>query len=175
MEERYGYKRYPDVVTNLEFEQMLSSAGPTGGQLVRPSDGSRPKRIGWIQCVGSRTTKENGNPYCSSICCMISMKEAVWVLERLEHDLEATIFFMDMRPMGKDYEAYYQRAKNELGVKFTRCMSHTMEWDEQEKDFKLTHLDDEGRPPRKPIWTWWFWPPDSARPKTPTNRPRPWA
>jgi heterodisulfide reductase subunit A2 len=145
MEEWYGYHRFPDVVTSLEFEQLMSAAGPTGGLLQRPSDGRLPKRIGWIQCAGSRTVRDGGNPYCSSICCMISMKEAIWALERFDRSLEATVFFMDMRPMGKDYELYYQRAKNELGVKFTRCMPHTVEWDEPQGDLVLTHVDDKGR------------------------------
>jgi len=144
MEEWYGYHNFPDVITSLEFEQLMSAAGPTGGEFRRPSDGRVPKRIGWIQCAGSRTTKAGGNPYCSSICCMISMKEAIWSLEHFDRDIEATIFYMDMRPMGKDYELYYQRAKNELGVNFTRCMPHTVERDEEKGDLVLTHLDSQG-------------------------------
>jgi heterodisulfide reductase subunit A len=145
MEEWYGYHRFPDVITSLEFERLMSAAGPTGGLFQRPSDGRRPKRIGWIQCAGSRTSKPGGNPYCSSICCMISMKEAIWALEHFDRSLEATIFFMDMRPMGKDYELYYQRAKNELGVNFTRCMPHTVEWDDKRGDLVLSHVDDRGQ------------------------------
>ena len=145
MEEWYGYHRFPDVITSLEFEQLMSAAGPTGGLFQRPSDGKRPTRIGWIQCAGSRTTKKGGNPYCSTICCMISMKEAIWALEHFDRDLDATIFFMDMRPMGKDYELYYQRAKNELGVNFTRCMPHTVERDQETGDLVLSHLDEAGQ------------------------------
>jgi heterodisulfide reductase subunit A len=144
MEEWYGHGRFPDVLTSLEFEQLMSSAGPTGGKFQRPSDGRHPKRIGWIQCAGSRTTKEGGNPYCSSICCMISMKEAIWAKEHFEHDLEATVFFMDMRPMGKDYELYYQRAKNELGVNFVRCRPHTVDHSEETGDLRMTYVDDHG-------------------------------
>ncbi|MCF8118065.1 MAG: FAD-dependent oxidoreductase [Desulfarculaceae bacterium] len=145
MEEWYGYHNFPDVITSLEFEQLMSAAGPTGGAFQRPSDGRRPTRIGWIQCAGSRTTKPGGNPYCSSICCMISMKEAIWALEHFDRDIEATVFFMDMRPMGKDYELYYQRAKNELGVNFTRCMPHTVERNDKTGDLVLSHLDDAGK------------------------------
>ena len=144
MEEWYGYHHFPDVITSLEFEQLMSAAGPTGGAFQRPSDGRRPTRIGWIQCAGSRTTKPGGNAYCSSICCMISMKEAIWALEHFDREIEATVFFMDMRPMGKDYELYYQRAKNELGVKFARCMPHTVERNEHTGDLVLSHLDDAG-------------------------------
>ncbi|MBU4277020.1 MAG: FAD-dependent oxidoreductase [Proteobacteria bacterium] len=144
MEEWYGHGRFPDVLTSLEFEQLMSAAGPTGGKFQRPSDGRHPKRIGWIQCAGSRTTKEGGNSYCSSICCMISMKEAIWAMEHFEKDLEATVFFMDMRPMGKDYELYYQRAKNELGVNFVRCRPHTVDYKEETGDLRMSYVDDHG-------------------------------
>ncbi|MFH2126873.1 MAG: FAD-dependent oxidoreductase, partial [Pseudomonadota bacterium] len=144
MEEWYGHGRFPDVLTSLEFEQLMSAAGPTGGKFQRPSDGRHPKRIGWIQCAGSRTTKEGGNSYCSSICCMISMKEAIWAMEHFEADLKATVFFMDMRPMGKDYELYYQRAKNELGVNFVRCRPHTVDYKEETGDLRMSYVDDHG-------------------------------
>ncbi len=145
MDEWYGYRRFADVITNLEFEQLMSAAGPTGGLFQRPSDGRRPMRIGWIQCAGSRTTLPGGNPYCSSICCMISMKEAIWALERFDQALDATVFFMDMRPMGKDYELYYQRAENDLGVKFVRCRPHSVERDDATGDLLLSYVDDKGR------------------------------
>ncbi len=145
MEEWYGYHQFADVVTNLEFEQLMSAAGPTGGLFQRPSDGRRPKRIGWIQCAGSRTTLAGANPYCSSICCMISMKEAIWALEHFDQNLQAKVFFMDMRPMGKDYELYYQRAKNQLGVEFVRCRPHTVTRDEASGDLLLSYVDDRGQ------------------------------
>jgi heterodisulfide reductase subunit A len=140
-----GYGRNPDVVTSLEFERILSASGPTGGVFSRPSDGKKPKKIGWIQCVGSRTTKEPGKPYCSSICCMFAMKEAVWALEHFADDLDATIFYMDMRPMGKDYEQYYQRVKNENGVNFVRCRPHTVFRDEKTGESVLSYMDEEGK------------------------------
>lgn len=145
MQELWGYGKFPDVVTSLEFERIMSASGPTMGAFSRPSDGRRPQRIGWIQCVGSRTTKEPGKPYCSSICCMFAMKEAVWAKEHFADDLDATIFFMDMRPMGKDYEQYYQRVKNDLGVNFMRCRPHTVTWDKQNKDLLLEYLSEEGK------------------------------
>ncbi len=139
-----GYGRFPDVVTSLEFEQIMSAAGPTGGEFVRPSDGRRPRRIGWIQCVGSRSTVEPAKPYCSSICCMFAMKEAAWAKERFAQDLEASIFFMDMRPMGKDYEQYYQRLKNDLGVRFVRCRPHSVGRDAVTGDILLDHVGEDG-------------------------------
>lgn len=145
MEEWYGHGRFPDVITNLEFEQLMSAAGPTGGLFQRPSDGRRPRRIGWIQCAGSRSTLPGANPYCSSICCMISIKEAVWAMERFDQALDASVFFMDMRPMGKDYELYYQRAKNQLGVNFVRCRPHSVERYESSGDLVLTYVDAKGR------------------------------
>jgi len=144
MQEWYGYGKFPDVVTSLEFEQIMSSAGPTGGQFMRPSDGRRPQRIGWIQCVGSRSTKPPAKPYCSSICCMFAMKEAVWAKEHYAQDLEATVFFMDMRPMGKDYEQYYQRVKNDLGVNFVRCRPHTVGRDDVSGDLLLEYASEDG-------------------------------
>jgi len=145
MQELWGYGKFPDVVTSLEFERILSASGPTLGSFSRPSDGRRPQRIGWIQCVGSRTTKEPGKLYCSSICCMFAMKEAAWAKEHFADDLDATIFFMDMRPMGKDYEQYYQRVKHELGVNFVRCRPHTVTWDAENKDLNLEYLSEEGK------------------------------
>ncbi len=139
-----GYGLLPDVVTSLEFERILSASGPTGGAFTRPSDGKRPRRIGWIQCVGSRTTSGPGVPYCSSICCMFAMKEAAWAKEHFADDLEATVFFMDMRPMGKDYEQYYQRMKDELGVRFVRCRPHTVNRDEATGELTLTYADQAG-------------------------------
>ncbi|OAT80287.1 CoB--CoM heterodisulfide reductase iron-sulfur subunit A family protein [Desulfotomaculum copahuensis] len=117
--EYYGYGRYANVLTSLEFERILSASGPFGGHLVRPSDKKEPQRIAWIQCVGSRNCKiEHG--YCSSVCCMYAIKEAVIAKEHAGHPLDATIFFMDMRTYGKDFEKYYERAKKESGVNFIR-------------------------------------------------------
>ncbi len=144
LQEWLGYGHFPDVVTSLEFERILSVSGPTGGEFTRPSDGKRPRRIGWIQCVGSRTTQGPGVSYCSSICCMFAMKEAVWAKEHFARDLEATVFFMDMRPMGKDYELYYQRVKNELGVNFVRCRPHTVTRDQASGQLILSYAGEDG-------------------------------
>ncbi len=113
-----GYKKYPDVVTSLQFERILSASGPFSGHIQRPSDGKTPQKIAFIQCVGSRDVK-CGNEYCSSVCCMYAIKEAVIAKEHLT-TVEPTIFYMDMRTYGKDFDKYLERAKNEYGVVFKR-------------------------------------------------------
>ena len=122
-----GYGVSPNVVTSLEYERILSASGPTRGELVRPSDGKRPKRIAWIQCAGSRGTQEGSVSYCSSACCMFALKEAMVTRERFHEDTETTIFYMDMRTFGKDYERYLQRARNDYGVRLVRSRPHTVE------------------------------------------------
>ena len=123
----YGYGVNPNVVTSLEYERILSASGPTKGELVRPSDGKRPRKIAWIQCVGSRGMQEGCVPYCSSACCMFALKEAIVTRERFYDDMETTLFYMDMRTSGKDYELYLQRAINDYGVRLVRARPHTVE------------------------------------------------
>jgi heterodisulfide reductase subunit A len=115
----YGYGRYPNVVTSIEFERILSASGPYGGLVLRPSDGEIPKKIAFIQCVGSRDF-QLGNNYCSAACCMYGMKEAVIAKEHTPTKLEPTIFYMDLRAYGKEFDEYYNRAKEEWGVRFVR-------------------------------------------------------
>ncbi|MCZ2856473.1 MAG: CoB--CoM heterodisulfide reductase iron-sulfur subunit A family protein [Candidatus Bathyarchaeota archaeon] len=114
----YGYGRYSNVVSSIEFERILSASGPYGGIVLRPSDGKVPRKIAFIQCVGSRDAKI-GNNYCSSACCMYAIKEAIIAKEH-NPDLQCTIFFMDVRAYGKEFDAYYNRAEEEYGVKFVR-------------------------------------------------------
>jgi len=112
----YGYGRYPNVYTAMEFERIINASGPTGGHIQRRSDGQRPRKIGYIQCVGSRNPNL-GHPYCCSVCCMHSTKEAM--LAREHHDdMESTIFFKDMRTFGKGFNEYMERAKRDYGVKY---------------------------------------------------------
>jgi len=115
----YGYKRFANVVTSLEFERMLSATGPYGGHLLRPADGKEPEKIGWLQCVGSRDIHPGTNPYCSGVCCTYAIKEAIVAKEHLRN-LAATVFYIDIRTHGKDFEKYYNRAK-EMGVRFVRA------------------------------------------------------
>jgi heterodisulfide reductase subunit A-like polyferredoxin len=125
--ETYSYARYPNVVTSLEFERILSASGPFEGHLVRPSDHKEPKRIAWLQCVGSRDINRCDHSYCSAVCCMYAIKEAVIAKEHSKEPLDATIFFMDMRTYGKDFEKYYNRAEEERGVRFIRSRIHTID------------------------------------------------
>ena len=123
----YGYGVNPNVVTSLEYERILSASGPTKGELVRPSDGKRPRKIAWIQCVGSRGIQEGCVSYCSSACCMFALKEAIVTRERFYDDMETTLFYMDMRTSGKNYELYLQRAINDYGVRLVRARPHTVD------------------------------------------------
>ncbi len=123
----YGYGVNPNVVTSLEYERILSASGPTKGELVRPSDGKRPKKIAWIQCVGSRGIQVGSVSYCSSACCMFALKEAIVTRERFYEDMETTLFYMDMRTSGKNYELYLQRAINDYGIRLVRARPHTVE------------------------------------------------
>ncbi|MBW2659815.1 MAG: CoB--CoM heterodisulfide reductase iron-sulfur subunit A family protein, partial [Deltaproteobacteria bacterium] len=121
-----GYATHPDVVTSLEYERILSASGPTDGRLIRPSDGKQPKKVAWIQCIGSRGIQKGAGSYCSNACCMFALKEAIVTKERFQEDIETTIFYMDMRTFGKDYELYLERAKNEYGVRFKRSRPHSI-------------------------------------------------
>jgi len=113
----YGYGRYPNVITTMELERIILAAGPTGGKLLRPSDGKKPHRIAFIQCVGSRDV--NKYPYCSGFCCMYTIKNAILLKEKYGEDLEIYIFYMDMRTNFKGYEEFYRRAR-EMGIKMIR-------------------------------------------------------
>ncbi len=115
-----GYRRFPDVVTSLEFERILSASGPFEGVLRRPSDLTPPRKIAFVQCVGSRDTK-HGRPYCSSVCCTYAIKEAIIAKEHSTVPLDVTIFLMDLRTCGKDFDRYYERAKNESKINFVRA------------------------------------------------------
>lgn len=114
----YGYHRFDNVVTALEFERMLSASGPMGGHIIRASDSKPPERIAFIQCVGSRDISIDRN-YCSSACCMFAIKQSIIAREH-SRDLSATIFYMDIRAFGKDFEKYYEKAQDQYGVKFKR-------------------------------------------------------
>jgi heterodisulfide reductase subunit A2 len=116
----YGYQRSPNVVTSLEFERMLSASGPLAGHLIRASDKKEPKKIAWIQCVGSRDVHEGAKAFCSAVCCTYAIKEAIVAKEHSKEPLDTVIFYIDMRTYGKDFEKYYNRAKEEAGVRFVK-------------------------------------------------------
>ena len=117
-DEEYGYGRYEDVLTALEMERLLNASGPTGGKVVRPSDGRRPRRVAYVQCVGSRSLRPWHAPYCSRICCMYATKQAIQLKEKYP-DVDVCIFYIDLRAFGKGYEEFYWRAQK-AGVRFIR-------------------------------------------------------
>ena len=116
----YGYSHSTNIVTSLEFERILSASGPYGGHLLRPSDKTAPQKIAWLQCVGSRDTHIGARGYCSGVCCTYAIKEAILAKEHSQNGLDAAIFYIDIRTFGKDFERYYNRAKNDLGIRFVK-------------------------------------------------------
>ena len=116
----YGYKRYDNVITSIEFERLVSPYGPTSGELVRPSDKKVAKRIAFVQCVGSRSHREGvGVPYCSGICCMYAAKEAVTIKEKYPES-EPTIFYIDIKAFSRDFQNLINKARDEMGVEYIR-------------------------------------------------------
>lgn len=137
----YGYGLFPNVITSIEFERILSASGPFQGDLLRPSDRRPPQKIAWIQCVGSRDIHTVQNSYCSSVCCTYAIKEAVVAKEHSSIPLETTIFYIDIRTHGKGFEQFYERAKDEHGVRFVRSQIHRIYQDEK-GDLTLRFVDD---------------------------------
>ncbi len=144
LDQFYHYKTNPNVLTSLEFERILSASGPTMGHLVRPSDEKEPKKIAWLQCIGSRDTNRCGNGYCSSVCCMYAIKDAMIAMEHAGGDLECTIFNMDLRTFGKEYEKYYLRARDKAGVNFVKARVHTIDEIGEDKDLRVQYADETG-------------------------------
>ena len=142
----YGYGRYPNVVTSIEFERMLSASGPFSGIVQRPSNGAHPHKVAWIQCVGSRDISCDQG-YCSSVCCMYATKEA---LIAREHDssIEPTIFYMDIRAFGKGFDAYIERAEKEQGVRYMRSMVSAVKEVPGSKNLRLSYatFEKDGKP-----------------------------
>ena len=140
----YGYGRIPDVVTGLEYERLLSAGGPFMGHLVRPSDHKEPRKVAWVQCVGSRNTTGNGHTYCSTICCMYAVKQCLVTAEHLSGDEHSqTIFYMDLRSHNKEFERYYQDAKAK-GTRFIKSRPHTIEPGPKNIGVKLTYVTEAG-------------------------------
>lgn len=166
-----GYKKYPNVITSLDFERILNASGPFQGRVLRPSDRKPPRKVAFVQCVGSRD-EERGKPYCSSVCCMYAIKEALVAKEHLAVErkaeqvacvtcgpscdtlpetpedvstdslLEVTIFAIDVRAYGKDFERYYERAKRE-GIRFVKGkVGGVRELDNG--DLEVTYVDERG-------------------------------
>ena len=135
----YGYGRYKDIITALELERLLCASGPTGGRLVRPSDGKIPKNIAFIQCVGSRDRRV-GNAYCSSICCKYSVKDAVLIKEHVP-DARVCIFYIDLRAFGRGFQEFVNRAKTEYGIRFIRSSPGEITEDPVTKGLSIWYED----------------------------------
>ncbi len=140
----YGYKKSPNIVTGLEFERILAATGPFSGHLVRPSDHKEPQKIAWIQCVGSRDMHPGSQPYCSAVCCTYAIKEAIIAKEHQKGELDTAIFYIDMRTHGKDFERYYNRAKEE-GVRFVKSKISTIHPDGDSGNLLISYTDETGR------------------------------
>jgi heterodisulfide reductase subunit A len=138
----YGFGRYENVLTSVQFERLISTSSPTQGFPVRVSDGKKMEKIAFIQCVGSRDPS-CGQDHCSTICCMYATKQAMIAKERAS-GLKVTFFYMDIRPMGKDYERYYERAKNEFGIEYIRSAISSVKELQQTKNLLITYLKEDG-------------------------------
>jgi heterodisulfide reductase subunit A len=138
---QYGYRQFKNVITSMELERLLCASGPTGGHLIRPSDGRIPRSIAFIQCVGSRDRRDwIGHPYCSSICCKYAVKDAVLIKEH-EPDSLVTIFYIDMRAFGKGFQEFVNRAKSEFGVEFLRSNPGELKEDPSTRNLKISFED----------------------------------
>ncbi len=140
LREEFGYGRYQNVVKSIEFERMLSASGPFGGRLKRLSDGEEPKKIAFLQCIGSR---DEERPYCSSVCCMYAIKEAILAKEHLP-EVECSIFFMDRRSYGKGFDEYAQRAIERYGVKTIYARPSFLREVPSTKQVYLRYADESG-------------------------------
>lgn len=145
LSEEFGLGRYPNVVTSLQYERLLSASGPTKGHVQRPSDGVSPRRIAFLQCVGSR---DQSHDYCSSVCCMYAAKEAIMTIEHAQAEarsgdghgeVECQVFFMDTRAYSKGYEEYYRRAEKKYGVKYTRSRLSDVKEDPQTGNLRVRY------------------------------------
>jgi len=137
MRREYGYGKYENVITAMQFERLLSSFGPTEGKPLRLSDGKKPKSIAWIQCVGSRS-EQLGFPYCSRVCCMYATKEASIVKESYP-DIDISIYYMDIRAYGKDFQQYYDHAKD-LGIDYIRGRPSSV-YENKDKSITIRYKD----------------------------------
>ena len=139
----YGYGRYDNVVTAMEFERMMCASGPDHGHILCPSNREAPKKIAFIQCCGSRSEKQNWKKYCSSVCCMYATKQAIITKEHSE--VQEDIFFMDIRSYGKEFEAYIKRAQSQYGIIMHRgARVSNIEEDPETKKLTVNYTDNEG-------------------------------
>jgi heterodisulfide reductase subunit A-like polyferredoxin len=140
LSEEYGFGRYPNVITALQLERYLSASGPTFGHVHRPSDDKIPKRVAFLQCIGSR---DKDHDYCSSVCCMYATKEAVMTKEH-HPEVEVEVFFMDIRAFSKGYWEYFNRARDQYGIKYSRCRVSAVLEDPATNDLIVHIIDENG-------------------------------
>jgi heterodisulfide reductase subunit A-like polyferredoxin len=142
--DEYGYRRYPNVITSTEFERVLSASGPFEGRVLRPSDRTEPAKVAWALCAGSRQMKQEGNSYCSAVCCMYSIKEAIIAQEHAP-GTDCHIYYMDIRAYGKDFDAYYERARGMEGIEFRRARLSGIEEVPGSHDLRVMYVDEQER------------------------------
>ncbi len=140
----YGYGKYPNVHTSLEFERILSPAGPFHGHVVRRSDGREPKKIAWIHCVGSRSLHEDAKAYCSNFCCMASLKQAIVAREHLGPDLDMALFYLDLRTPRKDFEKYAAKIRDQ-GARMIRSRVHSVKPAHTDGDLEIRYVTEAGK------------------------------
>ncbi len=141
----YGYNKHPDVVTSLEFERILSASGPFAGHLIRPSDHREPEKIAWLQCIGSRDEHLGAQGYCSGVCCTYAIKEAMLAKDHAGGNLDTAIFYIDIRTYGKDFERYYNRAKDEMGVRFIKSKVTNVHYVAETGRHLIRYVDESGK------------------------------
>lgn len=139
--EEYGYGRYPNVLSAMEYERLASRSGPTDGIVLRPSNQQKPRSIAWLQCIGSR---DKDNPYCSSICCMYATKEAVLAKQRLGSEVHCRIFVMDVRAFNKQYNQYFLNARVTHGIQYSHCRVSAIHEDPETNNLILSYADPNG-------------------------------
>lgn len=135
----YGYGRWPNVITSIEYERILSASGPFQGHIRRVSDQQSPRRIAWIQCVGSRDQRD-GHPYCSSVCCMYAAKQAMITKEH-DSDVETWIFYIDFRAHGKGFDRFYERSEFQNGVRYIRSMISRVVPIPEDDTLQISYMD----------------------------------
>lgn len=141
--QEYGYRRYPNVITSMEYERLASRSGPTEGIITRPSDQKHPQSIAWLQCVGSR---DKNHAYCSSICCMVATKEAMLAKQRLGQNISCQVFLMDERAFNKEYATYFERARRTYNIQYTRCRVSSVLQDPNTGNLIVQYTDINGQP-----------------------------
>jgi len=139
----FGYGRYANVITSIQFERLLSASGPFEGHVKRPSDQAEPKRIAFIQCVGSRDL-QYGSGYCSGVCCMYAVKESIIAKEHAP-ETDITIFYMDMRAYGKGFDAYYEEAQEKHGIRFVASNVSSIKEYPDSKNLLVKYVSDDGK------------------------------